>query len=70
MSTITHDTAPAPARTPTDRSVAYLSGLIGRYEQDRASTDTTTETGLAHAAVLDMTIADWRRRLEATIAAA
>ena len=74
MTMLTHDVAPTSPRMLTpierDRSVAYLSRLIGRYERDRAATDTTTETGLAHAAVLDMTIAGWRSRLEATLAAA
>lgn len=64
-------TTPAPI-TPIerDRSIAYLTRTINGYEQDRAATDTSTETGLAHAAVLDMTIASWRHRLEATLAAA
>jgi len=76
MTTLTHDPATTTVATlpltPIDRerSVAYVTRLIGRYEHDRATTDTTTETGLAHAAVLDMTIASWRRRLEATLAAA
>ena len=64
-------TTPVPI-TPTerDRSIAYLTRTINGYEQDRDTTDTSTETGLAHAAVLDMTIASWRHRLEATLTAA
>ena len=64
-------TTPVPiTQTERDRSIAYLTRTINGYKQDRDTTDTSTETGLAHAAVLDMTIASWRHRLEATLAAA
>ncbi|MCS5524803.1 hypothetical protein NY551_18870 [Curtobacterium flaccumfaciens pv. oortii] len=64
-------TTSAPATsTERDRSIAYLTRTISRYEHDRDTTDTSTETGLAHVAVLDMTIANWKHRLEATLAAA
>jgi hypothetical protein len=64
-------TTPAPITlTERDRAIAYLNRTISGYEHDRETTDTSTETGLAHAAVLDMTIASWRHRLEATLAAA
>lgn len=64
-------TTPVPVTPPErDHSIAYLTRTINGYEQDRDITDTSTETGLAHAAVLDMTIASWRHRLAATLAAA
>jgi len=67
--------APAQSRTTPitpaerERARAYLTRTISNYEHDRETTNTATETGLAHAAVLDMTIASWRRRLEALAAA-
>lgn len=66
-------TTPAPeppAPGARARSVAYVNGMIRRYEHDRDTTDTRTDLGIAHRAVLELTIADWRHRLEAMTDAA
>lgn len=52
------------------RSVAYVNGMIRRYEHNLQATDTRTDLGIAHRAVLELTIADWRHRLEAMTDAA
>lgn len=61
---------PAPGARARARSVAYVNGMIRRYERDRDATDTRTDLGIAHRAVLELTIADWRHRLEAMTGAA
>jgi hypothetical protein len=47
-------------------------GIIRRCERDRDrdTTETRTDLGIAHRAVLGLTIADWRPRLEAMTDAA
>ena len=71
MTTTTTTPVPEPPAPNTHaRSVAYVNGIIRRYEHDRDATDTRTDVGIAHRAVLELTIADWRHRLEAMTGAA
>lgn len=71
MTIISTTPAPEPpAPGARARSVAYVNGMIRRYERDRDATDTRTDLGIAHRAVLELTIADWRHRLEAMTVAA
>jgi len=71
MTTTTTTPVPAPPAPDTRaRSVAYVNGMIRRYEYDLDATDTRTDLGIAHRAVLELTIADWRHRLETMTGAA
>lgn len=40
------------SRQDRDRSIAYATRQITRYERDLAATDCSTECGIAHVAVL------------------
>lgn len=67
MSTIT---APAPriAPEPPAAAIALARRQIIRYELELVADDvraTTTETAVVHRAIVELALADWRRRLAA-----
>ncbi len=60
--------APTPqqpiSRQDRDRSIAYATRQITRYEQDLAATDCSTECGIAHVAVVQSVLASLEQQLD------
>ena len=60
--------APAPAPALLDpimrrRAIAFVTKFVHRYEVELAA-PATTETAVAHHAIVERELEDWRRRLD------
>lgn len=55
---------PPISQQDRDRSIAYATRQITRYERDLAATDCSTECGIAHVAVVESVLAGLEQQLD------
>lgn len=60
-------TAAAPA-SPGHQIGDLARRMINQYEAELERTSATSETALAHRGIVEVLLADWRRRLVAVLA--